>query len=217
MTRPRQRLYTLCLAGTLLLAQGCRTKGGEAFNEGQALLKKGHSAHAIKRFEAAVSANPEFGEAYYNLGAARYQEAVRLLRAVVAKHGGPALKKALAASLPNKGESTAGPDKLTAERRQTAAVLQAELAKLPAADTEPIAALLQGSLEAKLKARQLFQKGKFVVVTKSGERKAMLAKLATVTQLHAALTPKGAPDRGLLLLAVVRPGLVPLPGRSEKK
>ena len=60
-------------------------------------------------------------------------------------------------------------------------------------------------------------KGRFVVVTKSIVRKAMLAKLATVTRLHKVLVPKGAPDRGLLLLAVVRPGLIPLPRQAGKK
>jgi len=217
LTSLLRSLSTLCLSGVLLLGAGCRTKGGKAFNDGQAHLKKGRYTQAIERFEEAVRQNPEFGEAYYNLGAARYQQAVKLLRAVVGKHGSTPLKKGLAESLPKKGTTKASPETLTAERRHLAPALRAELAKLPAAETKPIVALLLGSLQAKLKARRLFEKGKFVVVTKSSVRKAMLAKLATVTQLRSVLVTQSAPDRGLLLLAVVRPELVPLPAQAGKK
>lgn len=195
----------LMLAASLTLGGvGCRRKGGKAFNQGQAHLKKKRYAKAIVSFDKAVRQNPAFGEAYYNLGAARFQLAVVKLNRLLKGHGSPALKAELKAT----GGKPATAGTPAPERQAALASLVKELRQLPAAQADPIVTLLRLSLSAKLKARRLFQRGKYVVIRKSSTRRAMLGKLDRLVRLRALLREKGEQDRGLWLLAVARPALL---------
>jgi len=201
----RPTLATLLLASSLaLLAGGCKKKGSEAFNKGQAHLQKKRYADAITSFQKAATQNPSFGEAYYNLGAARYQLAAMQLNGLVDRQGSPALKAALQATRVEPGAA----GKLTPEGPASLTVLRQELSQLPAAQAEPIVTLLRQSLAAKLKAQALFRKGKFVVIRKSTTRRSLLAKLDSVARLHKLLRKSGEQDRGLWLVAVARPVLL---------
>ncbi len=221
-TRPAIFLLLLLLSAALTLpAGGCRRKGGKAFNKGQAHLQKKRYAKAIVSFKKAVKQNPAFGEAYYNLGAARFQLAALKLNELVKNHGSPALKAALKATVDQK-PAAAGVNPPPQTATQT--TLVTELRRLPAAKTDPIVTLLRQSLTAKLKARKLFQKGKFVVVGKSSTRRSMLGKLDRLVRLRALLRKKGERDRGLWLLAVARPAMLtegstkkPRPRRKKEK
>jgi tetratricopeptide (TPR) repeat protein len=207
-TRQREATATVLLlmlaTGLALGGVGCRRKGSEAFNQGQAHLQKKRYAKAIPSFEKAVRQNSGFGEAYYNLGAARFQLAVVKLNELVQKHGSADLKAALKAT----GGQTARAVSLAPEREVALAALRKELGQLPAAQADPIVALLHQAIEAKLRARALFQQGKFVVIRKSSTRRSMLGKLDRLARLRALLRKRGEQDRGLWLLAVARPALL---------
>jgi tetratricopeptide (TPR) repeat protein len=202
---PLLLLPLLLVTGLALLAGGCRRKGGRAFNQGQAHFKKKQFAKAIVSFKKAVKQNPAFGEAHYNLGAARYQLAAVRLNALVKQHGSPALKAALKATV---GKKPVAARMHTSEHKAILNTLITELRLLPAGSADPIVTLLRQALSSKLKARALFEKGKFVVVDKSSTRRSMLSKLHRLVQLRAILRKKGETDRGLWLLAVARPALL---------
>lgn len=204
LPRPGTLLTLLLLTSLALPAMGCRRKGGKAFNKGQAQLQKKRYAKAIASFDKAVRQNPAFGEAYYNLGAARFQLAVVMLNSLVDRHGSPALKAALKATA-NKPAPAGAP---TPERKASLAALSKELRRLPATQADPIVTLLRQALKAKLKARALFGRGKFVVIRKSSTRRAMLGKLDRLVRLRKLLRKQGEQDRGLWLLAVARPALL---------
>jgi len=208
-TRPAIVLLLLLLSAALTLpAGGCRRKGGKAFNKGQAHLQKKHYTKAIVSFQKAVKQNPAFGEAYYNLGAARFQLAAVKLNELVKHHGSPTLKAALKATV---GKTPAPSGLHPPPQKATLETMVKELRLLPAAQAKPIVTLLRQSLTAKLKARQLFEKGKFVVVAKSSTRRSMLGKLNRLVRMRALLRKKGEQDRGLWLLAVARPSLLTAP------
>lgn len=198
-------LLLLLAAGLALPVVGCRRKGAKAFNQGQGHLKKKHYAKAIVSFKKAVEQNPDFGEAHYNLGAARYQLAAQKLNELVKKHGSGALKSALEATGSNKPVT---PGIHPPRQKALQAVLVRELRLLPADSADPIVTLIRQALSAKLKARDLFEKGKFVVVGKSSTRRAMLGKLKRIVRLRGILRKEGEKDRGLWLLAVARPALL---------
>lgn len=203
--RPIRRLLPLVALALLALpVGGCKNKGAKAFNQGQAHLNQKRYPKAIQSFEKAIRQNPAFGEAHYNLGAARFQLAVIQLQGLAASHGSPALKAALKAA----GGKPDKPHQLTPERDAALARLIRELRQLPAARADAIVALLKKALQAKLKARTLFKKGKFVVIRKSSTRQAMLGKLDQVARLRGLLRERGETDRGLWLAAIARPALL---------
>jgi tetratricopeptide (TPR) repeat protein len=198
-------LLTLLLSASLaMVAVGCQRKGGKAFNKGQAHLNKKRYAEAISSFRKAVKQNPAFGEAYYNLGAARFQLAVVKLRALVTQHGSEALKAVLKATAAKPKSAKT----LTPEQQHSLSALLKELGRLPEAQTAPIITLVRQALSAKLKARELFKKGKFVVIRKSSTRRSMLGKLDRVVRVRALLRKRGEQDRALWLVAVARPALL---------
>jgi tetratricopeptide (TPR) repeat protein len=200
-------LSLLLLASLALGGPGCQRKGAKAFNQGQAHLAKKRYAAAIESFEKAVRENPDFGEAFYNLGAARFQLAADQLDGLVQRHGSPALKATLKATAgPPQAAGTLAPDGAT-----VLGALTRELRLLPVAEAELVVTLLRQALAAKLKARALFRKGRFVVIRKASLRRAMIAKLDHVERLQALLLQRGAGDRGLWLVAVARPALLPAP------
>lgn len=205
-TRHRSRiLLTLLLSTSLaVVAVGCTHKGGKAYNQGQAHLKKKRYAKAIVSFEKTVGQNPAFGEAHYNLGAARFQLAVVKLNELVTQHGSQALKAALKAT----AAKTKLAKTLTPEQQHSLSVLLKELGRLPEAQTAPILTLIRGALSAKLKARELFKKGKFVVIRKSSTRRSMLGGLDRVVRLRALLRKRGEQDGALWLVAAARPSLL---------
>lgn len=207
--RPLHPPLAVVLAVVVGALSGCSTKGGKTFNEGQQHLKKGRYEQAIKAFKRTVTENPEFGEAYYNLGAAQFQLAARKLDALVKRQGSPALKAALKATVPHQGNQAV-------RRARLGNTLKRELVKLPAGETGPVTALLRASIKSKLEARRLFKQGKWVAVRKPRDRKRILAQLDSVAELAEIMNRPGA-TRGRLLLAIARPELIARAGTTPKK
>jgi hypothetical protein len=210
------RILPLLLAALSLAA--CATKGARAYNEAQRALAKKKYKQAIAGFQKAVKENPDFGEAHYNLGAARYHLAVKTLGSLVKARGSAALKAHLkqtdSQSLRKRVNVPADQARLDPQELKK---LTAALAALPAKETAPILALLKQSFADKAKARTLFRAGKWVVVKKPQARKRMLEQLAALEQMRGFLYETSQGDRGLLLLAVARPTLVPVPKTTAKK
>jgi tetratricopeptide (TPR) repeat protein len=219
----------------------CPPKGAEAYNEAQQALKKGKLEQAIAGFGRAVRDNPDFGEAYYNRGAARYRLAVNKLDALVQARGSAELKGVLAKVKRSAGKTkrsgkagappVRGPRLRPGARPRDApaaggpalspgtgplsaaelARLRAGLAALPLAQTAPILALLRQSFQDKTRAHKLFAAGRWLVVDKRRTRRRMLADLQRLERLRAFLYGRGSPDRGWLLMTLVRPSRVPVP------
>ncbi|MGD2063845.1 MAG: hypothetical protein PVF51_09735 [Nitrospirota bacterium] len=69
------RLVALLLAGLIALTAGCEKKSAfDLTNEGLALVKAGRNGPALRRFEAAIRADPNYPFGYY-YAAGLYNEA----------------------------------------------------------------------------------------------------------------------------------------------
>ena len=201
-----------------LTLAACATKGARSYNEAQQALAQKKYEQAIAGFAKAVQENPDFGEAYYNLGAARYHLAAKRLNALVERKGSAALKSRLNRSAPRpRSKGVSAPPGAARPEARSAAALARALATLPTADTAPILALLKQSFSDKARAQEKFKAGKWVVVRKPHDRKRMLDQLAFLTRLRTFLYQTSGGDRGLLLLAIARPTFVPLPKTTAAK
>ncbi len=196
----------------------CATKGARSYNEAQKALAQKKYEQAIAGFAKAVKENPDFGEAYYNLGAARYHLAVKRLNALVDQKGSAALRKQLGHSAPRpRTQGVSAPSGAARPAAGAVPTLAQALATLPTADTAPILALLRQSFADKARAQEKFKAGKWVVVKKPHDRKRMLDQLAELARLRTFLYQTSGGDRGLLLLAIARPTFVPLPKTTAAK
>ena len=200
-------LALIVIAGA---AGGC-TRGQRHFNEGQSEMKKGRYAEAVAAFERAVAENAEFGEAHYNLGAARFELAGARLRAVISKRGPEALRKAL----PPPGLAPNAPRPAV-----DVAALRRDLATLPAAETGPVLRLIRDSVTAKNRALHLFRAGKFLVVKEPAEQRRMLSQLESAVTLWEVVIRESTRDRTQALLAILWPQVLrdlllwPAPGKN---
>lgn len=200
----------VALLATLVIAGGCN-RGRQHFNEGQRQMKRGRYAEAVVAFERAVTENAGFGEAHYNLGAARFELAAARLRALIVKRGPESLRQAL----PPPGLAPGAPRPVV-----DAAALRRDLGTLSAEEIGPVLRLVRESVAAKNQALRLFRAGKFLVVEDAAEQRRMLAQLESAVSLWEVVIRESARDRPRALLALLWPHVLrdlllwPVPGKN---